>query len=100
MPDPKTPQNDKGRKARSVGSYLLFLLVLVVLFALIGGTDTWSSNKKYKQDEFEYFVYTGQVSQFSVRGPNTIEGELTGERGSFTVEYAKLDESTTGGTLE
>jgi len=100
MSEPKTPPNDKGRKARSVGSYLLFLLVLVVLFALIGGTDSWGSSKKLQQDQFEFYVYTGQVSRFSVRGPNTIEGELTGERGAFTVEYPNLNESSLGSTAE
>ena len=41
MADPKPPQNDKGKKARSFGPYALFLFVLVAIMILYGGRDVW-----------------------------------------------------------
>ena len=52
MPETKSPQNDKGRKARSFGSYALFLFVLIAIFLLIGGNEKWRSVDDISQDQF------------------------------------------------
>ena len=96
MSESKTPQNDKGRKARSFGSYALFLFVLIAIFLLIGG-QKFKSVKELNQDEFELFLYTGQIQSFKFDGPNTIEAELTGERGAVSVAYESLDAGSRDG---
>jgi hypothetical protein len=83
MSDSKTPQNDKNRKVRSLGSYALFLFVLVAIFLLIGGQGRFKLPKDLGQDEFEQLLYTGQVQQFKISGTNTIEGELTARPGQL-----------------
>jgi len=73
MPDPKTPQNDKSRKARSFGSYALFVLVLVAILLTYTGRR-WNQTLDWTQDQYEYALYTGAIDSQSVVGTNDIEG--------------------------
>jgi cell division protease FtsH len=90
MADPKTPSGDKNKKARSFGSYALFLFVLIAIFLLIGGQKL-RSVQDLSQDQFEYYLYTGQVDRLVIQGTNQVDGELKGER-AFSVRVASFQD--------
>jgi cell division protease FtsH len=75
MPEPKTPTNEKSRKARSFGSYALFVLVLVAIL-LTYTHKRLNPTKDLSQDEYENYLYTGQIDSQSFLGTSDIEGTL------------------------
>src|SRR5262245_26858553 len=91
MPDPKTPPNDKTKKARSFGSYALFILVLVAVLLWIGGNQ-FRQPALLTQDQFEYKLYTGEIDRQTFVGANEVEGELRGNGGPFKVLVPNRDD--------
>src|ERR1051326_2989276 len=90
MSDQKTPQNDKSKKTRSFGSFALFLFVLVAIF-LVYGNHTWRRRKELTQDQYEWFLYNGDVDSQEVKGPNVIEGTLKDPlKTEFSVSFADV----------
>jgi cell division protease FtsH len=91
MPEAKSPQSDKGRRSRSFGSFLLFLLVLVAILFAVGGK--FSNPDDLTQDQYEYYLHTGQIDDQEFKGDNLIEGRLKDKQERrFTVKYAGLAE--------
>jgi cell division protease FtsH len=93
MPDPKTPQNDKSRKARSFGSYALFVLVLVAIL-LTYTNKRWNGPKELTHDEYEYKLYTGLVDSQKFVSTTEITG-LERDGTEFTVLVPNLAERAT-----
>jgi cell division protease FtsH len=89
MPDPKNPQSDKSRRARSFGSYALFVLVLVAILLTMGGRG--SKTLVLSQDLYEYFLYTGEIDSQKIEGATDINGEFKGGK-EFTVRLLNLAE--------
>jgi cell division protease FtsH len=89
MPDPKNAPNEKNRKSRSFGSYALFLFVLVAVLLYVGGAR--NGHIDLTQDQYEYYLYTGQIENHHLEGNNLIEGELKGGLGKFSVTFESLD---------
>ena len=91
MSDTKSPQNEKGRRSRSFGSFLLFLLVLIAILFAVGGK--LSKPLELTQDQFEHKLYTGQIATQEFKGENVIDGRLKGEAAQeFTVKFSNLAE--------
>jgi len=89
MPDPKNAPSEKNRKSRSFGSYALFLFVLVAVLLFVGGSQHRPT--ELTQDQYEYYLYTGQIEKHNLEGNNLIEGELKGNQGRFTVTFESLE---------
>jgi cell division protease FtsH len=90
MPDPKTPPNEKSRKARSFGSYALFVLVLVAIL-LTYTHKRLNPTRDLTQDEYEAFLYTGLIDSQSFIGTTDIEGTLRGtDATTFNVKIPNL----------
>jgi cell division protease FtsH len=90
MPEPKTPPNEKSRKARSFGSYALFVLVLVAIL-LTYTHKRLNPTKDLTQDEYEAYLYTGQIDSQSFVGTTDIEGTLRGTDATpFNVKISNL----------
>jgi cell division protease FtsH len=89
MSDPKNSPSDKSRKSRSFGSYALFLFVLVAVLLYMGGKN---HHTDLTQDQYEYYLYTGQIARHELNGNNVIEGELKGVNpSSFKVTFDSLE---------
>jgi len=88
MADPKTPQNEKARKTRSFGSFALFLFVLVAIFLVWGGRNM-RPRETLTQDQYEWYLYGGDVDSQEILGTNVIEGTLEDKR-QFTVRFADV----------
>ena len=95
MADPKPPQNDKGKKARSFGPYALFLFVLIAIMIMYGG-NKWDRKTELSIDEYRYKLYTGEVVSQNIT-PSEIEGKLKGrgKEESFVVKVKELDDKQT-----
>jgi cell division protease FtsH len=92
MADPKPPQNDKGKKARSFGPYALFLFVLVAIMILYGGRDLLQGKVELSLDEYRYRLYAGEIESQSVT-PSEIEGKFkSSPKDSFVVKVKDLDD--------
>ena len=93
MPDPKIPQNDKSRKARSFGSYALFVLVLVAI--LLTYTSKYrNAPKELTHDEYRYDLYTGAIDSQSFVNTSEVRGVLR-DGTDFTVLMPNLAENAT-----
>jgi len=89
MPETPNNQGDKARKTRPFGSFLLFLTVLVVILIAFGG-EHLGRTEPLTQDQFEWYLYTGQVEHMTFRGEKEIEGDRSdGTR--FRVSFSSLD---------
>jgi len=88
MADPKKPVDDKNKKSRSFGSFALFLLVLVAISLLWGG-QRYQPRIELTQDQYEWYLYSGEVDSQEFRGTNTIEGTLEDGR-LFSASFASL----------
>ncbi len=88
MAESKKPQNDKGRKTRSFGSFAAFLFVLVAIFLVWGG-NRLRPRIELTQDLYEWYLYSGEVDAQEIRGTNLIEGTLKDTR-AFSVSFANL----------
>ena len=93
MADPKNPQNDKGKKARSFGPYALFLFVLIAIMIMYGGRDALLRKVELTLDEYKYSLYTFQVASQNI-SPTEIEGRFKDKKDSFTVKLNGLDDKT------
>ncbi len=92
MADPKPPQNDKGKKARSFGPYALFLFVLAAIMIAYGGRDAWTHRVELSLDEYRFALYTFQVASQSVT-PSEIEGKFKNRpKEIFFVKVKDLDD--------
>jgi len=92
MADPKPPQNDKGKKARSFGPYALFLFVLIAIMIMYGGRDAWQHKVEYSLDEYRYKLYTGEVESQNIT-PSEIEGKIKNHsKEVFSVKVPTLDD--------
>ena len=90
MPDPKTPPNEKSRKARSFGSYALFVLVLVAIL-LTYTHKRLNPTRDLTQDEYEAALYTGLIDSQAFIGTTDIEGTLRGtDATTFNVKIPNL----------
>ena len=95
MPEPKTPPNEKTRKARSFGSYALFVLVLVAIL-LTYTHKRLNPTKDLTQDEYEALLYSGQIDSQSFIGTSEIEGTLRGTDATlFDVKIQNLAAQST-----
>ncbi len=95
MPEPKTPPNEKSRKARSFGSYALFVLVLVAIL-LTYTHKRLNPTRDLTQDEYEAFLYTGMIDQQSFEGTTDVVGTLrNADATPFAVKIPNLAEKST-----
>ena len=92
MPEPKTPPNEKTRKARSFGSYALFVLVLVAIL-LTYTHKRLNPTRDLTQDEYEAYLYAGMVDSQNFVGTTDIEGTLR-DATAFTVKVPNLAEKS------
>ena len=89
MPEPKNKENqDKARKTRSFGSFALILFVLVAIFLVWGG-QRMRPRMDLTQDQFEWYLYSGDVEAQEFVGSNVIEGSLKDSR-LFAVRFAAV----------
>jgi cell division protease FtsH len=92
MPEPKTPQNDKSKKARSFGSYALFVLVLVAILLTYTGRN-WTTTVDLTQDQYLYSLYTGAIDSQNFVGATDIAG-VQRDGTEFRVRIANLAEKS------
>lgn len=85
MTEAQNNDTQKPRRSRPFGSFLLFLTVLVVVLVAFGGANL-SAPTKLSQDEFEWFLYTGQIEQLEFAGSSEVKGLRTPDAGSETQE--------------
>ena len=90
MPDPKNTPNDKTRKTKSFGPYALFLFVLVVIMIGVGGKSVFKTRIELTQDQFEDYLYKGEIDNLEFKGTNLIEGKFKGRDENFSVRYTDL----------
>ncbi len=94
---PKTDP-DKPQRTRPFGSFLLFLTVLVVVLIAFGGANLTAA-RKLSQDEFEWYLYTGEIAQLEFAGNSEVKGLLKRQPGDkdpdqspFTSSYSNITE--------
>jgi cell division protease FtsH len=93
MPEPKNPQNDKSKKARSFGSYALFVLVLVAI--LLTYTGKWRNTPVVlTSDQYEYALYTGAIDSQDFLSTTEIRG-VERDGTEFTVLVPNLADRAT-----
>ena len=97
MSEQPSPEPEKTRRTRSFGSFLLFLLVLIAILLVVGG-DSMGSPDELTQDQFEYYLHTGQIESLRPTGSDKSTNLVTGtyRRGGedvkFKVRYSSVQE--------
>ena len=98
MTEPQNNETDKPQRSRPFGSFLLFLTVLVVVLVAFGGANL-TAPAKLSQDEFEWFLHTGQIEQMEFSGSSEVKGLRAPDPGSetqdpipFTASFTSITE--------
>ncbi len=98
MSDKTSPDPEKNRRSRSFGSFLLVVLVVLAVFAIVG-SDRISPPDPLSQDQYEWNLHQGKITQQTFKGTdqgtNLVEGKYKkpGESSEvpFEVHYSTLD---------
>ena len=77
MSETPTPENEKSRRSRSLGSFLVFLLVVFFVLVVMGGKQMHPVDQ-LSQDQYEWHLNQGDIVSQKMRGKDKSTNRITG----------------------